>query len=194
MILFYIYITIVIICFVSSLINPKARQNFLWLYFGLVFFLETSFLIFKLISYSVYIFSMPIYTLFFIFYFSLQSIKKTSYYIIAFLTIIGSFIFYENINNQIIMGVIMSIVYLYLGLSWFAKQLKNPDITPIYKKQSFWISTTLLLTAIIFIFRFIPMNFFEIEDKEFLKLINTSFQYSVIISYLLFLKATICKA
>ncbi len=193
MVLFYIYIIIVIICFISSLINPKARQNFLWVYFAIVFFIETMFLVFKLIPYTAYIFSTPIYILFFIFYYSLQSVKKTFYYILGILTILGCFLFHDNPNNQIIIGVITSTIYLYLSLSWFVKQLKKPDIIPIYKKQSFWISTTLVFTAIIFIFRFIPMNFFEIADKDFLKLINKSFQYSVIFSYLLFLKATTCK-
>lgn len=190
----YIYLLTVAICFVLSLITPKARQNFLWLYFAIVLFFEIG-IYYKLLSYSYYTLVIPIYTLFFIFYYSLNYKRKYIHYILALCVIIGSIYFYDtDDNSQIIMGVMMSLIYILLSLIWFFSQLKNPSLTPIYKKQGFWISTTLLFMGIVFIFRMIPMNIFEVTDKSFLKLINKGFQYSIIASYILFLKASTCKA
>lgn len=190
----YIYFLTLVICFVLSLKIPKARQNFLWMYFGLVIFFEVG-IFYKILPYSYYTLAMPIYTIFFIFYYSLNYTKKYTHYILAFCTIISSAILFYNSddNSQIIMGVIMSIIHISLSLVWFFTQLKKPSLTPIYKKQSFWISTTLLFMGIVFIFRMIPMNIFDVTDKSFLQLINKGFQYAIIASYLLFLKATTCK-
>lgn len=192
--LLYIYLFIAIICFVMSLINQKARQTFLWIYFGLVLLFEIG-ILYKLLPYSFYTLAMPIYTIFFIFYYSLSYKKKYSHYALALFAIISSVILFYNSddNSQIIMALTMSIIYILLSLIWFFKQLKNPSLIPIYRKQSFWVSTSLLLMGIIFIFRMTPMNIFEVTDKSFLLLINKGFQYSIIISYLLFLKATTCK-
>lgn len=194
MIIAYIYVFIICLCFVLSLINPKARQNFLWIYFALALATELSYLVLKILPYSLYILSIPIYTLFFIFYYSLDYKKKYIYYVLALFTIISNSLLYNtDDNSQIIMGVLMSIIYILLSLIWFFTQLKKPSLTPIYQKQSFWVSTTLLFMGIVFIFRMIPMNIFEVTDKSFLVLINKGFQYSIIASYLLFLKATTCK-
>lgn len=190
----YIYLAIVVLCFASSIINKEAKHNFLWLYFASVFTCEILNIL-KILPYMVYVLTMPIYILFFIYYFSSEEKNKIISWILAIGTLITSTLYYKkDVNYQIILSVNMSFVYIFLSLRWFFLQLQHTDLIPIFKKQKFWVSTSLLFFGIVFIFRMVPVNIFDVVDKDFLMAINKSFHYAVIISYLLFLKATTCKA
>ncbi|SKB73786.1 hypothetical protein SAMN05660477_00919 [Soonwooa buanensis] len=193
MLILYIYLFVVFLCFVSSIINRKTEQHFLWLYFATVFTCENLNKI-ELMPYSLYIFTIPLYSLFFIYYFGTEEKNKKFSWILAIINIILSAIFFgTEANYQIILSVILCVTYTFLSLRWFFLQLKNTDVTPIYKKQKFWVATSLLFFSIVFIFRIVPTNLLNVMDVEFLQLITKSFMIAVIISYLLLLKATTCK-
>lgn len=193
MIILYSYLFVVLLCFVSSIINRKTEQHFLWLYFAVVFSSEVL-NNFKLIPYTLYLFTIPVYSLYFIYYFSTEEKNKKLSWVLAITNIILSAAFFgTEANYQIILSVILCVIYTFLSLRWFFLQLRNTDLTPIHKKQKFWVATSLLFFSIVFIFRIVPTNLLNVMDVEFLQLITKSFMIAIIISYLLFLKATTCK-
>ncbi len=137
MLILYIYLFVVFLCFVSSIINRKTEQHFLWLYFGVVFISEILNMI-EIMPYSLYILTIPLYSLFFIYYFSTEEKNKKLSWILAIINIIISAIFFgTEANYQIILSVILCVTYTFLSLRWFFLQLKNTDLPPIYKKQKF---------------------------------------------------------
>ncbi|WP_374331091.1 hypothetical protein [Soonwooa sp.] len=88
--------------------------------------------------YSLYILTIPLYSLFFIYYFSTEEKNKKLSWILAIINIIISAIFFgTEANYQIILSVILCVTYTFLSLRWFFLQLKNTDLPPIYKKQKF---------------------------------------------------------
>lgn len=91
------------------------------------------------------------------------------------------------------LSLVQSFVYLFASLNWFANQVKNPDEILIHKKMTFWISVGLKLWAIAYLLRIMPANYFVQNDEEFFKLTNHVYQFSTIISYLIFLRGLFCK-
>ncbi|WP_300670113.1 hypothetical protein [Soonwooa sp.] len=192
--IFYTYLLVVFLCFLSSIFNRKTEQHYLWLYFAVVFSSETLNTL-RLIPYSIYVFTIPLYSLYFIYYFSTEEKNKKISWIVAVINVILSAVFFgTEANYQIILSVILCVVYTFLSIRWFFLQLQNTDVTPIFKKQKFWVATSLLFFSIVFIFRIVPTNLLNVMDVEFLQLITKSFMIAVVISYILFLKATTCKA
>ena len=192
-----IYLLLLFLCLAFSIYKKKARQNFLWLYFVIVFIVE--FIKIKVLKNSssvIYTYISITYILYFIIYYWKQKLNK----IILILIFIISFIIYIYIilNNNSTdyptpIGIIMSLSYILLALLWYIHQLQNVDTIRILKKQAFWVSSSLLIWSVFFIFRSIPMYWLNIHDYDFLIQINFGFQIITIFSYLLFLRGLFCK-
>jgi cobalamin biosynthesis protein CobD/CbiB len=83
----------------------------------------------------------------------------------------------------------MSLIYILLPLFWFIKEITTVDEQKITDKQRFWVSTGMLFWIIFFIFKMIPLYFFNKQDLEFLLVLDNIYQIATIISYLIFFKS-----
>jgi hypothetical protein len=192
----WIYFTIILFCLGASFFNKVSRQNFLYGYFLLVVVYELG-LFKKIIPPEVYNSSPPVYIAFFTFYYSFQknSFRKTVYAIGLCAVAFCLYTFYGNgvKNYSIEAGVAASIAYVIFTLLWFLSQLTNVDEISLHQKQTFWVSTSLLIWSVFFLFRLIPMYWLNINDIQFLTQINIAYQVLTIICYGIFFRALLCK-
>ncbi|MBF02971.1 MAG: hypothetical protein CMP76_06710 [Flavobacterium sp.] len=162
----------------------------------MVLILELGF-ISKLIPNAVYHSSPLFYIPFFSYFFQSQiSMNKKLVANFGIIFLISSFVFFslEGFDKySVLAGTSMSIAYIVYCLLWFLSQVINPDQYSLLKKQTFWISCSLIIWSVFFIFRSIPMYWLNIHDYAFLIQINIGFQIITIFSYLLFLKGLFCK-
>ncbi|WP_345145952.1 hypothetical protein [Flavobacterium ginsengiterrae] len=85
----------------------------------------------------------------------------------------------------------LPIFYILYSMLWFLQKITLTSEDKITDDPNFWISTALLLWSCFFIFRVIPRDLLNIEDKEFLILLR-EFLYGInCIMYLLFFKGLI---
>lgn len=182
-------------CLVASFYNEKARHNCFWLYFLLVLFYEILFY-FRVIGVEIYATSPIVYSLFFINVYlkELYNEKRFIRYISnAVLLIVGVVLYPSSKGYSINLGIMMSFIFILCGLIWLFNQFKNNSQIPIISKQFFWVSVSLLLWAVFFLFRVTPMYLFEKSDDEFLAVLNKIFQLVTITSYIIFFKGLLCK-
>ena len=194
MLLFYLYISTITLCLAASVYFKLARQRYLWVYFSGVLFFEFV-QNYKLLPEVVYCYSSLFYILFFLNLYQTQ-IRFNKIVIVFLNLVLLSTGIYFNLDSEhfsISLGILMSLIYISLTLIWFFGQLQNSDEDPLFKKQFFWISSALLIWSVFFIFRLIPMNYFNIHDHQFLQTLNLIFQLITIFTYILFLKALSCK-
>lgn len=190
------YFIIILFCLGASFLNKISRQNLLYIYFLIVVIFEGGIFV-RILPRVIYNSSPLLYLPFFTFYFLNQNNgnKKTIYSIgsIAFIICVY-FYTYEGLENYSTRaGTAMSITYIVYSLLWFLTQIISPDENSLLKKQAFWISSSLLIWAVFFIFRSIPMYWLNIHDHDFLVQINFGFHIITIFSYLLFLRGLFCK-
>lgn len=192
-ILYIIYLLIVFFCLIFSYKNIK--QDSLWVYFSVVFIVEiNSFLdLFKNTN-SIYTIANIFYICFFSYYFFKENSKKI-FLILGILGVFSQiyFLFSSNKSYPVEIGIIVSIIYIFISLIWFYLQIKSPQNFAIHKIRLFWVSLSLLLWAVFFIFRIIPMYWFAINDIMFLKQLTVAYKIVTILSYLLFLRSLFCK-
>ncbi len=191
--MFYLYIIIIFLCIVCSLINKYARQRLLYIYFFVVFISEL--LVFnQVFSSDLYKITKITYIFFFLFTFRKETENKlflNSLLISSFLLII--IILFKSRFYGLDLSLLQSFIYLLISLNWFAGQIKNPNEIKIYKKMSFWISVGIKLWTVTYLLRIIPANYFVENDEDFFILTNNIYQYSTIITYIIFLKGLFCK-
>lgn len=191
----FIYYFLLVMCLVASFYNEKARHNCFWLYFLLVLFYEILFY-FRVIGVEIYATSPIVYSLFFINVYlkELYNEKRFIRYISnAVLLIVGVVLYPSSKGYSINLGIMMSFIFILCGLIWLFNQFKNNSQIPIISKQFFWVSVSLLLWAVFFLFRVTPMYLFEKSDDEFLAVLNRIFQLVTITSYIIFFKGLLCK-
>ncbi len=191
--MFYVYIIIVFLCFVCSSVNKYARQRFLYVYFLLVFTSEL--LVFnQIFSSDLYKITKIAYIFFFIFYFKKEANNKVFLnllLIFSFLLII--MILVKSRFYGLDLSLLQSFIYLLISLNWLVNQIRNPNEIKIYEKTSFWISIGIKLWAVTYLLRIIPANYFVENDEKFFLMTNSVYQYSTIISYIIFLRGLFCK-
>ena len=182
-----IYLILLLLCFLGSF-RPMFLKNFLWLYFFYIICVEIL-VNFYSVNDQIYNYSILVY----IFYFSFYYFKKVNKKLLIAISAISFavsfyFVFLSNhfVNYNINAGISLSIFYILLSLQWFFTHFNKID-RKIQQKMGFWISFSLLLWAVAFIFRIIPMQFFNIKDKEFLLVITQIYQSFTISSYVIFL-------
>lgn len=192
-ILYIIYLLIVFFCLIFSYKNIK--QDSLWVYFSVVFIVEiNSFLdLFKNTN-SIYTIANIFYICFFSYYFFKENSKKI-FLILGILGVFSQiyFLFSSDKSYPVEIGIIVSIIFIFISLVWFYLQIKSPQNFAIHKIRLFWVSLSLLLWAVFFIFRIIPMYWFAINDIMFLKQLTVAYKIVTILSYLLFLRSLFCK-
>lgn len=190
------YIVIIINLIVSIAFRRLWKQCF-WLYFNITILVEA------LISYKTDFITTRIYNyldIFCIAYFGwiyFDELKKNILIRIFSLFFILAgvvFICTSKTNYSIITGFIYSVFLIFISLFWFYQKIseKNREENIIHLRF-FWISSSLLLWAIFYIFRMFPMYFFTKSDLAFSNLLKVTFQIITIISYMIFLKGLLCK-
>ena len=190
------YFIIILTCFVASFLNKVSRQNFLPVYFSFIVSIEIGHY-YKLFPVAVYHSTPLFFILFFKSYF--QNQIKNYKNLIAILGVIAliisiCFYSYEGFDTYSTpAGTSMSVLYIVYSLLWLLSQIINPDENSLLKKQAFWISSSLLIWAVFFIFRSIPMYWLNRYDYDFLIQINFGFQIITIFSYVLFLRGLFCR-
>lgn len=190
--MFKIYIFIIFLCFASSIFNRIARQRFLWAYLGFILFSEI--LIFsKVLPRNFYNQANCIHVIFMCLFFKNEFLEKINKILLTIISIFSLFILIEQDLLKINTDIFKSFVFIFLSIYWFAHQIKNPNDILIYKKMTFWISFSILLWSTVFIIRVVPAHFFAELDEEFLKFVNIIYQWTTILSYLLFFRALCCS-
>ena len=189
------YFSIIIICLITSLYNNVARQNFLWIYFLAVLLFEILHLN-NVINTRMYSYSAIFYTLFFLNIYLNQYSAVTFIRIILNIIVVSLALFFYAIDSNsypISIGLLMNFTYIFLGIIWLYVQFINIEYTPIIKRQFFWITISILIWSIFFLFRLVPMYLFQNNDKTFLMTIDEIFKVMTIVSYIIFFRGLICK-
>ena len=186
--LYYIYIVIVAICLLRSI----ARKDILSFYFTAVLLVDLyMYFLFKKTEWNIHPYAMVFYICFFVYYYrALFNNRRIYYLVLSSIFLIGlSLVFSSDNPYSTPLIVLMSVVYVILPLSWFIKEIITVDEQKITNKQIFWVSTALLFWIIFFIFKMIPLYFFNKQDLEFLLVLDNIYQIATIISYLIFFKS-----
>lgn len=198
-----IYYLIVYISFFYSVylaLLKKNAQNYFFVYYFLVIVCDILLAkVFKengLLSLVIYfLLSMCFFS--FYFYRNLKG-KKQKIILLSVFTIV----FILSIIFQVSIGVkkysiffLLSVSFFYIFLSslWFYESFIDMDEKTLYSKQAFWISTAILFWGVFFIFRTIPMYYFNLHDLEFLKVIAKIFTVVNILTYLFIFRGLLCK-
>lgn len=187
--LYYIYIIVVTLCLLRSVI----RKDVLYIYFLVVLLVDLyMYFFFKKTQWNIHPYAIVFYMCFFIYYYkALFSNKRIIYYITFFLVFLIGILLALSSENPYgtPLIVLMSLVYILLPLLWFIKEIVTVNEQKITDKQRFWISTGLLFWIIFFIFKMVPLYFFNKQDLEFLLVLDNIYQIATIISYLIFFKS-----
>lgn len=175
---FYVYISVVtIIDFIFPILKLKNVMNSNYLFF-----------IFILISYLYF------------FYFFRKNFKEKIYRSIW--TIVFSVFFGMTLIHQIRYNfdeltsftlALLPLFCIFGSMGWFVYILNQKVEGPIFDKKSFWISCGLLIWSVFFLFRGLPMYYFNNLDPDFLKGISMIFTIVNIITYLLFFRSQFCE-
>lgn len=200
----YIYEIILLLTLLKSIVLVRkfnlSSQNYLFVYLLFTFLIEILSKIILLINpksefslqYDVYcIFCI----LFFWFYYS-KSFQKNLRKKVNLLSssLIISILLFSVFLKQSFSFLLMTalpIFYILFSMFWFLQKITLTCEDKITDDPIFWISSALLLWSCFFIFRVIPRNLLNIEDREFLILLR-GFLYVVnCIMYILFFKALI---
>lgn len=196
--LFYIYLGVILLCFILSIKNPLARKKKLWLYFLVIIFVEiyTAYII-KYTHLNIHSYALSFYILYFVNYFLDDLFKKQKFWkysiLILVLILCSLFIFLQKEIYDKNLIFIMITSYVILPLYCLYNLIENVDEISILKKQIFWISISLLIWIIFFSFFIIPVYFLNENDKDFLEITSSIFKYATVFSYVLMIQATRCK-
>ncbi len=198
----YVYQIILLLTLLKSIVLVRkfslSSQNYLFVYLLITFLIELSSWIIILIKkdwsfqYTAYcVFCI----VFFWFYYARsfqKKLRKKVHLASVFITVGFLFLsFFSKEDLGSITIIALPIFYIMFSLFWFYQKVALPSKFKITNDPNFWISTGLLLWSCFFIFRVIPRDFFNIEDKPFLELLR-EFLYAInCIMYLLFFKALI---
>lgn len=89
--------------------------------------------------------------------------------------------------------VLLPLFYIIGSMGWFSYILKQDVKGNIFNKMAFWISNGLLIWSVFFLFRGLPMYYFNNSDPDFLKGISMIFTLINILTYVLFFRSLFCK-
>lgn len=175
---FYIYISTVL---VVDIFFIKIRQKFL-INSNYVFF------VFIIISYIYFYF-------FFLKHFR-KNLYKTVWTIVFFIFLFLTLMFQIRNNFSELSSitiVLLPLFYIFGSMGWFAYLLNENVVGQIFDKMAFWISSGLLIWGAFFIFRGLPMYYFNNTDPIFLNEISNVFTVINIITYSLFFRSLFCR-
>jgi len=89
--------------------------------------------------------------------------------------------------------VLLPLFYIFGSMGWFTYILNQRIEGPLFDKMAFWISSGLLIWSVFFLFRGLPMYYFNKTDPGFLNEISKVFTMINIITYSLFIRSLFCK-
>ena len=189
---------------VYLLIKGKSEKQFhFYVYISMVAVLDIVFPIIKkwLAINSNYLFFIFILTSYiYFFYFFRKSFKDKLYrkiWTIVFSVFFGiTFIIqirYNFVELNYYTLALLPLFYIFGSMGWFVYILSQKIEGEIFDKMSFWISCGLLIWSVFFLFRALPMYYFNTSDPQFLLDILIVFTVINIITYLLFFRSLFCK-
>lgn len=193
-----IYYNILGINFIVSIACKRLWEQFFFLYFGITIIAEI------LITAEVSFITARIYNyldLFCIGYFGYIYYKESGNSFVIkialfiFLLLSSLFIFISETNYSIMTGYLYCLFLIFISLFWLYRKISSEDGDGnILNLRFFWLSSSLLFWAVFYIFRMLPMYFFNTTDPQFLTEISKVFTIVNIITYLLFLRSLFCKS
>lgn len=192
-----LYYIIILINLIVSITYKRLWKQFFWLYFGVTILIEI------LVSFKVSLITSRIYNyldLFCIGYFGYIYFKEihnnATVKIISIISILaaGLFMSFSKTHYSIATGFLYSAFLIFISLFWFYKKISERNREDnILHLCFFWISSSLLLWSVFYIFRMLPMYFFVKTDLQFSFILKITFQIITIISYIIFFKGLLCK-
>lgn len=192
------YIILIITAIKSILLCRKynlSAQNFLFIY--LLYTIITELISRVRIYYFQTLQSGFIYNAYFIFciaffflyYFKIiQRPYKAAILLITTLFLL-SVIFFSRLfqlDFDYRLGIILPLFYISIGLVWFYQKILLPTAYKITDDPNFWVSVALILWSCFFLFRSVPMYYFNINDKAFLHQLKNILYIVNAIMYTLF--------
>lgn len=149
-------------------------------------------------NYSFFIFILISY-IFFYFFFK-QSFANKLYkkiWTVIFIVFVSLTVLLQVQNDFIQFNsftlALLPLFYIFGSMGWFAYILSQKVQGNIFDKMSFWVSCGLLIWGVFFLFRALPMYYFNTSDPQFLKDITMIFTGINSITYLLFFRSLFCK-
>ncbi|WP_265427591.1 hypothetical protein [Chryseobacterium sp. YIM B08800] len=189
---------------IYMLVKGKSEQQFhFYIYLSMVTVLDIIFPIIKLkevinSNYLFFIFILISYLYFF--YFFRENFPEKIYrniWTLVFSVFFGiTFILQTKYNFAELSSFTLALLplfYIFGSMGWFVYILNQKVEGAIFDKMSFWISCGLLIWSVFFLFRGLPMYYFNNFDPAFLKSISMIFTMVNIITYSLFLRSLFCK-
>lgn len=149
-------------------------------------------------NYSFYLLILISYIYFY--YFFLKNFKDKIYSKIW--TVISTIFFIMTLMFQVqsnfgqfspVIITLLSLFYIFGSMGWFTYILSQKVEGEIFDKMAFWISSGLLIWSVFFLFRALPMYYFNTTDPTFLQNISSIFTIINIITYLFFFRSLFCK-
>lgn len=200
----YIYEIILLLTLLKSIVLARKfnlfSQNYLFVYLLITFLVEILSQIILLINpKSEYSFQYDVYCVFCILFFwffyskSFQKNLRQKVNLLSSTLIISTLLFslFPEQSLSFLLMTALPIFYILYSMLWFLQKITLTSEDMITDDPIFWISSALLLWSCFFIFRVIPRNLLNIEDKEFLILLRGFLHVINCIMYILFFKALI---
>lgn len=192
-----IYYLVIIVNLIVALIYRNLWFKLYFLYFLITLLVEI--LVFKFPEF----FSQKTYNLldifcviffYYLYSFSIKNKKLLNILTIIIILLCTYFTATSTTSYSTQTGILYSLYVIIVSVFWLLESiLIQNEEKKITEFQLFWVSSSLILWSIFYIFRMTPMYFFDNQDIQFLYTIKYAFQIATIISYLLFLKALFCK-
>lgn len=192
-----LYYIVILSSLVVSIVFKKLWKHYFWLYFTVTIIIEllvqckVSFITSRIYNY-LDLFCIGYFGFIFFRELKRDKIIKTGSILCIVLGIIG--MFFSKTHYSILTGFLYSIFLIFISLFWFYRKISDENReNNILKLAFFWISSSLLLWAIFYIFRMFPMYFFVVSDLEFSNMLKMIFQIATIVSYIIFFKGLMCE-
>ncbi|MCE3077065.1 hypothetical protein [Chryseobacterium gwangjuense] len=192
-----LYYIVIFSSLVVSIVFKKLWKHYFWLYFAVTIIIEllvqckVSFITSRIYNY-LDIFCIGYFGFIFFHELKRDEIIKIGSILCIVLGIIG--MLFSKTHYSILTGFLYSIFLIFISLFWFYRKISDENReNNILKLVFFWISSSLLLWAIFYIFRMFPMYFFVVSDLEFSNMLKIIFQIATIVSYIIFFKGLMCE-
>ncbi|KIC65085.1 hypothetical protein RM51_01140 [Chryseobacterium taiwanense] len=192
-----LYYIVILTSLAVSIVFKKLWKHYFWLYFAVTIIIEllvlckAPFITSRIYNY-LDLFCIGYFG--FIFFRELKRDKIIKIASISCIVLGIVFMFFSQTHYSILTGFLYSIYLIFVSLFWFYRKISDENReNNMLRLAFFWISSSLLLWAIFYIFRMFPMYFFVVSDLEFSNMLKTIFQIATIVSYMIFFKGLMCE-
>lgn len=192
-----LYYIVISASLVVSIVFNKLWKHYFWLYFAVTITVEllvqckAPFITSRIFNW------LDIFCIGYFGYIFFRELKyDTTIKVVTILSIVVGIIcmLLSQTHYSILTGFLYSIFLIFVSLFWFYRKISDENReNNMLRLAFFWISTSLLLWAIFYIFRMFPMYFFVVSDLEFSNMLKMIFQIATIVSYIIFFKGLMCE-